>query len=244
LPVPATAAAAFITPEVSENQPMGASGTAAPARRTTVLIAEDHALVAEGLRKVLEAEPDLEVVGHASNGEEAIRECIQRRPDILLMDLAMPIVNGIEATRVVRERCPATRVIIVSMHGDQPRISRALRAGADGYLLKTSVAKELVDAIHEVRRGRKYLTGELTATVINDLLDSPVDPLERLSTRERQVLQMLAEGRSTHEIAERLSLSPKTVETYRGRMMAKVGVRDLAGLVKFAIQQGVIALDG
>ena len=208
-----------------------------------VLIADDHTLIAEALRMVIDAEPDMEVVGHAQDGSDALHQCIERLPDIVVMDNAMPVLNGITATRMLRQTRPETRVIMLSMYGDQANVLRAMRAGACAYLLKSSVANELIEAIRCVAAGGQYLAAELKQGVIEQLLDSPEDPLERLSTREHQVLQMIAEGRTTNEIAERLQLSPKTVETYRARMMEKAGVHDIAGVVKFAIQQGVITLD-
>jgi DNA-binding NarL/FixJ family response regulator len=208
-----------------------------------VLIADDHSLVAEGLRYIVQAEPDLEVVGIAQDGHEAVRRSVESAPDVVLMDNAMPVLNGIDATRTIRQRCPHTQVIIVSMYPDQMHVLRAWQAGARGYLLKKAVAKELVDAIRRVHAGRSYVARELGDISIDQVMKVPADPLQRLSFRERQVLQMVAEGHTSGEIATRLSLSPKTVETYRSRMMDKLDVHDLAGLVKFAIQQGIIPLE-
>jgi DNA-binding NarL/FixJ family response regulator len=211
--------------------------------KITVLIADDHTLVAEGLRYVIEEEADFEVVGCAQNGQEALRLSIEKNPDIVLMDNAMPVLNGIEATHLIRERCPQTQVIMLSMYCDQVHVLRALQAGASGYLLKRSVAKELVEAIRRVHAGHHYLTRELADNVISQVIKTPSDPLARLSARERQVLQLVAEGHTANEIATKLFLSPKTVETYRSRMMEKLGLRDLAALIKFAIQQGVISIE-
>jgi DNA-binding NarL/FixJ family response regulator len=208
-----------------------------------VLIADDHTLVAEGLRYVIEADAGFEVVACARDGQEALRLAIEKTPDIVLMDNAMPVLNGIEATRLIRERCPQTRVIMLSMYCDEAHVLRALQAGAMGYLLKKSVAKELVEAIRRIHVGQHYLTRELGENVIDQVIRTPSDPLARLSTRERQVLQMVAEGHTSSEIADKLSLSPKTVETYRSRMMDKLGLHDLAALIKFAIQQGVTSIE-
>ena len=208
-----------------------------------ILIADDHTMVAEGLRYVVEAEPGFEVVGHAKDGHEAVRQAMETHPDVVLMDNAMPMLNGIEAARAIRERCPQARVIMLSMYGDQAHVLRALQAGAMGYLLKKSVAKELVEAIRRVHAGQPYLTQELSEGVINQVIKTPSDPLARLSARERQVLQMVAEGHTANQIGAKLSLSPKTVETYRSRMMEKLAVNDLAGLIRFAIQHGVIPLE-
>lgn len=211
--------------------------------KITIVIADDHTLVAEGLRRVIEAEPDFEVVGFAENGQEALRLAIAKEPHIVLMDNAMPVLNGIEATRLIRERRPETRVIMLSMYSDQAHVLRALQAGALGYLLKKSVAKELVEAIRRVHTGQPYLTRDLADGVINQVTKTPSDPLARLSSRERQVLQLVAEGHTSNEIAAKLFLSPKTVETYRSRLMEKLGLHDLAALIKFAIQQGVISIE-
>ena len=210
-----------------------------------ILIADDHAVVAEGLRHLLSAQSDMEVVALADNGREAVRIASDALPDVVLMDHAMPLMNGTEATRLIRERCGETRVIMLSMYSDAVHVYRALQAGATGYIIKKSVAKEVVDAIQAVNRGSRYISKELAEIVIEHVVHrtTPHDPLERLSSRERQVLQLLAEGHSVAVIAGTLSLSPKTVETYRARMMEKLGIFELAGLVRFAIQQGVTSLE-
>lgn len=210
-----------------------------------ILIADDHGVVAEGLRHLVSAQPEMNVIGLAENGRDVVRAALESMPDIVLMDHAMPLLNGTEATRLIRERCEHTRVIMLSMYSDAVHVYRALQAGATGYIIKKSVAKEVVDAIWAVHRGGRYLSKQLADLVIDHVVhhSAPDDPLERLSTRERQVLQLLAEGHSVADIAARLSLSPKTVETYRARMMEKLGIFELAGLVRFAIQQGVTALE-
>jgi DNA-binding NarL/FixJ family response regulator len=211
----------------------------------TVLIADDHGVVAEGLRHLLSSQSEMRVIGLAENGRDAVRVALENCPDIVLMDHAMPLLNGTEATRLIRERCPATRVIMLSMYSDAVHVYRALQAGAAGYIVKRSVGKEVVEAIWAVHRGGRYMSKHLADSVIDHVVhrSSPEDPLERLSSRERQVLQLLAEGHSVAEIAATLSLSPKTVETYRARMMEKLGIYELAGLVRFAIQQGVTSLE-
>ena len=210
-----------------------------------ILIADDHAVVAEGLRHLLSAQADMEVIALAENGREAVRIAFEAMPDVVLMDHAMPLLNGTEAARLIRERGGQTRVIMLSMYSDAVHVYRALQAGATGYIIKKSVAKEVVDAIQAVNKGSRYLSKELAETVIDHVVHraTPNDPLDRLSSRERQVLQLLAEGHSVAEIAGTLSLSPKTVETYRARMMEKLGIFELAGLVRFAIQQGVTSLE-
>jgi len=210
-----------------------------------VLIADDHGVVAEGLRFVVEAQPDMEVIDCILDSREAVRRSIETRPDVVLIDHAMPGLNGAEATHLIRERCPETHVIILSMYSNQVHVLRALQAGATGYVVKKSAAKEVVDAIRLVHEGGRYLSKELADGVIDQAVQkSPAeDPLKRLSSRERQVLQMLAEGHATANIAATLLLSPKTVETYRARIMEKLGIQDFATLVKFAIQHGITPLE-
>ena len=210
-----------------------------------VLIADDHGVVAEGLRSLVEAQADMKVVALAVDGREAVRRAIEDSPDVVLMDIAMPVLNGTEATRIIRERCPRTRVVMLSGYSDPVHVYRALRAGAAGYIAKKSVAKEVVDAIRKAHQGRHHLSGELTEGLIDHVVHKAAsdEPLQSLSSRERQVLQMLAEGHSIAKIAETLYLSPKTVETYRARMMQKLDIGDFASLVRFAIQQGVSPLE-
>jgi len=210
-----------------------------------VLIADDHGVVAEGLRFVVEAQADMEVIACIQDSREAVRRSIEMRPDVVLIDHAMPLLNGSEATHLIRERCPETRVIVLSMYSNRVHVLGALRAGATGYVVKKSAAKEVVEAIRAVYKGERYLSKELADSVIDEVVDKTglKGPLERLSSRERQVLQMLAEGHAVAHIAVALSLSPKTVETYRGRMMEKLDIHDFATLVKFAIQHGVTSLE-
>jgi DNA-binding NarL/FixJ family response regulator len=211
-----------------------------------VLIADDHGVVAEGLRFVVEAQPDMEVIACVQDSREAVRLSIEKRPDVVLIDHAMPLLNGTEATHLIRERCPETHVIILSMYSNQVHVLRALQAGASGYVVKKSAAKEVVDAIRVVHKGGRYLSKELADSVIDQIVHKKAgsaDPLERLSSRERQVLQMLAEGHAVGDIAATLSLSPKTVETNRARMMEKLDIHDFATLVRFAIQHGITPLE-
>ena len=210
-----------------------------------VLIADDHGVVAEGLRFVVEAQADMEVIACIQDSREAVRRSIEMRPDVVLIDHAMPLLNGAEATHLIRERCPETRVIVLSMYSNRVHVLGALRAGATGYVVKKSAAKEVVEAIRAVYKGERYLSKELADSVIDQVVDKTAlkVPLERLSSRERQVLQMLAEGHAVAHIAVTLSLSPKTVETYRARMMEKLDIHDFATLVKFAIQHGVTSLE-
>ena len=209
-----------------------------------IIIADDHGVVAEGLKHVVETQPDMEVVSLAVDGREALRQARELSPDVVLMDLSMPELNGADATRAILERDPKCRVIVLSMYAEREYVRRALKAGASGYVVKRSAAKEVVDAIRAVHAGQRYLSPRVADVVIDDYAgDGKADLLERLSAREREVLQLLAEGRTGAEIAQRLSLSQKTVETYRARLVEKLGIRDVAGLVKFAIQRGLVSLD-
>jgi DNA-binding NarL/FixJ family response regulator len=211
----------------------------------TVLIVDDHVVVSEGLRSLIEAQDDMRVVACVADGREAVNKARELKPDVVLMDIAMPNLNGIEATHLIRTRMETTQVVILSMHSNQEYVLRALQAGARGYVLKKSASKEVVDAIRTTHQGERYLSQKLVESVIDDLLrdGSITDPLDVLSSRERQVLQMLVEGKSNAVIARSLSLSPKTVETYRTRVMQKLNIDDIPSLVKFAIQHGVTPLE-
>ena len=209
-----------------------------------ILIADDHGVVAEGLKHLIEAQPDMQVVAMAPDGREAVRLAREAAPDVVLMDLSMPELNGADATRSILERDARCRVIVLSMYADRAYVRRALKAGASGYVVKRSAAKEVVEAIRAVYAGQRYLSSKVADVVIDDYAaEDKQDPLARLSAREREVLQLLAEGRTGAEIATRLALSQKTVETYRARLVEKLGIRDVAGLVKFAIQRGIVSLE-
>lgn len=214
----------------------------------SVYIADDHTVVRDGLKILLNEQPDIEVVGDAADGRETVRQVIELLPDVVLMDINMPELNGIEATRQIKEGSPSTHVVILSMYATQEHIFRALKAGARGYLLKESAGIEVVKAVREVISGKRYLSEKISEEVINeyvrlrDRVDEE-DLLSRLSPREREVLQLVVEGNSSAEIAETLYLSPKTVETYRSRLMQKLEIHDIPGLVKFALQHGLTTLD-
>lgn len=210
----------------------------------TVFVADDHAIVREGLASLLGAQPDIRVVGTAVDGRDAVREVARLEPAVVVMDIAMPQMNGIEAAREIRDRVPRTRVIVLSMHSSAEYVFHALEAGASGYLLKESAAKEVIAAVRAVHAGRRYL-GKKVADVVADGVGrgSIPSPLESLSARERQVLQLVAEGYSSARIAATLHLSPKSVDTYRSRLMQKLHIGDMAGLVKFAIQHGLTSLE-
>jgi DNA-binding NarL/FixJ family response regulator len=208
-----------------------------------ILIADDHAVVAEGLKTLIEAQTDMQVVAIVGDGREAVRQVGELEPDVVIMDLSMPELNGADATRVLLEQGPGRKVIVLSMYADHEYVRRALKAGALGYVVKRSAGKDVVEAIRTVHAGERYISPMVADAVATDPPAGKEDRLARLSTREREVLQLLAEGRTGSEIAQRLSLSPKTVETYRARLVEKLGIRDVAGLVRFAIQRGIISLD-
>ena len=210
-----------------------------------ILIADDHGVVAEGLRHVIEAQPDMQVIACVENGSDAVRWALQASPDIVIMDYAMPVLNGNEATRMIRERCPRVGVVMLSMYSDPGYVLRALQAGAGGYIVKKSAASEVVEAIRKVHAGQRFLSTQFTEGSIDRLIQeaTQADPLTRLSSRERQVLQLLAEGRTNSEIAATLAVALKSVETYRARLEQKLGLHDVASLVKFAIQNRVISME-
>ncbi|RCK74235.1 MAG: DNA-binding response regulator, LuxR family [Anaerolineae bacterium] len=213
-----------------------------------VFLADDHTLVRDGLKFILETEADIRVIGAAGDGKTAVQECLRQKPDVILMDIAMPTINGIEATAQILRQEPSLKVIILSMHETRQHILNALKAGANGYLLKESAGEEVIQAVRAVVQGRRYLSQRIAERILDDYLFlqemvEQKDPLEKLSERERQVLKLVVEGKSNLEIAQTLFLSIKTVETYRSRIMAKLEINDLPTLVKFAIQHGLISLD-
>jgi DNA-binding NarL/FixJ family response regulator len=213
-----------------------------------VLVADDHAIIREGLRVMLGNQPDIEVVGLAANGREAIQFVDEHEPDIAVIDISMPELNGIEAILQMLPRHPHMQVVVLSIHETKPYVCRALKAGARGYLIKETAGLEVVDAVRAVRRGGRYLSqriADLLMTESFQKLEASTEGglLEALSPREREILQLVAEGNTSQEIAELLFISPKSVDTYRSRLMHKIRVADMAGLVKFAIQHGVISIE-
>jgi DNA-binding NarL/FixJ family response regulator len=213
--------------------------------KVSVFLADDHAVVRDGLKLLLESYTGISVVGEASDGRTAVRLVKDLRPDVVIMDIAMPEMNGVEATRHIREECPTAQVIILSMHSTSEHVFSALEAGARGYLVKESAGMEVVDAVIAVSAGRHYLSQKISEQVLDGYLhrqpDRSQSPLELLSSREREILQLVVEGKTSAEIAETLFISPKTVETYRSRLMQKLGITDIPSLVKFAILHGLTA---
>lgn len=213
-----------------------------------VLLADDHAVVRNGLAAILQTQTDFVVVGLAANGREALARVEQHCPQVVVMDIAMPELNGIEAARQMRLSCPQTQIVMLSMHHTPEHIMRALQAGAMGYVLKESASDEVVEAIRAVHRGQRYLSHDISQTLLSYYATQEEggelpDLLASLSDREREVLQLLVEGRSLDEIAQRTSLATTTVKSYRNRMMLKLGIDSLPDLVRFAIRHGMIPLE-
>ena len=211
----------------------------------SVFLADDHRVLRDGLRILLESQADIQVVGEAENGNKAIENILAIKPDVVVMDITMPELNGIEAAQIIHEDLPEIGIVILSIHSDLEHIFRALQAGAQGYILKESAGSEVISAVRSVFAGRRYLSPSIRDTVMEAYMQNRhvQSPLEQLSMREREVLQLTVEGYSSAAIAEKLTLSPKTVETYRSRLMGKIGVRDLPELVRFAIKHGITPLD-
>jgi DNA-binding NarL/FixJ family response regulator len=212
-----------------------------------IVIVDDHQIVRDGLRSVMEREPDLTVVAEADNGRQGIEACRRVSPDVVVMDISMPDLNGIEATRKIKAEAPDTRVIALSMHSDKRYVRRMIEAGATGYLLKESAIDEVVRAVKAVAAGGSYLSPEVADIVIEGFRrrpggrPEPVGP--ELTDREREVLQLLAEGKTSKEIAGSLGVSPKTVEAHRRQIMDKLDIHNVAGLTKYAIREGLTSVD-
>lgn len=214
---------------------------------TSILLADDHPVVRHGLRALLEAERDFRIVGEADDGLETVRMVESLQPDVLVLDLMMPSLNGLEVTRQVCQRVPQTQVIILSMHADEAYVLEALRNGAVGYVLKDASAGELVRAVREVIAGRRYLSPPLSERAIEAYVqkasEGALDPYETLTTREREVLHLVAEGYTSAEIAARLSISPRTVEVHRANVMRKLGLRSQTDLIRYALRRGILPLE-
>ena len=213
-------------------------------KRTRILVADDHTIVRQGLRAILEGEPDMEVVGEAADGREAVKKAVSLAPDVVIMDVSMPKMNGLEATaRIVKDN-PAIRVVALTMHSSEEYVYSLLKAGAKGYLLKESVSSDLVEAIHAVEGGGTYLHPSISNKVVEGYLKRPQSPatggmLDVLTPREREILQLIAEGHTNREIAGMLVLSVKTIENHRTRIMDKLEIHNVAGLTRYAIDRGI-----
>ncbi len=210
------------------------------------LLVDDHALVRAGLRTLLESIDGVAVVAEAGNGEEALQLAADLRPDLVVMDIAMPRLSGLDAAVRIREALPGTRVLILSMHASDDYVRRALRSGAAGYLLKDAAAVELELAVRAVMRGETYLSPRVSTQVVDQYVRGPgvpQGPIDSLTPRQREILELIAKGRSTKQIAHQLGLSVKTVETHRAQLMERLGLRDVASLVRLAIRAGLVASD-
>jgi len=205
-----------------------------------ILLADDHSVVRQGFRLILEHQADMEVVGEASNGRDAVAVAEKLQPDVVVMDVTMPELNGIEATRRIGELSPRTRVLALSMHKDSVYVREILRAGAKGYLLKDAAGKDLLDAVRAVARGEGYLSPGVSEAVLSDYRRHVTNPIDLLTSREREVLQLIAEGKTNKEIANSLNLSVYTVEAHRGRVMEKLNLHSTGELVRFALRNGLI----
>jgi len=209
-----------------------------------ILIADDHAIVRDGLRMILETHGEMKVIAETGDGLETVRMAKNLKPEVIIMDISMPNLNGIEATRRILQDQPDIRIVVLSMLSSAEDIFRALQAGATGYLLKESAGTEVIQAVLAAHAGRRYLSRKVDDIVIDSYIrernqGDAKSPLEQLSAREREVLQMVAEGMTSNAIAELLFLSTKTIETYRRRLMQKLGLKDIPALVKFAVNQGL-----
>ncbi len=212
-----------------------------------ILLADDHRILRDGIRALLNDEPDMAVVGEADNGRWAVEQAHALRPDVVLMDIAMPLLNGLEATRQIRRDHPEIRVLILTMHQNEEYVPQVLEAGASGYVLKHAAAHELVTAIRAVAQGAAFFSPEIARTLANAYVglrhqdeSQPPTPFDDLTSREREILQLVAEGYTNREIAEMLNISFKTVKTHRLHLMQKLELHDRGDLIKYAIQKGII----
>ncbi len=209
-------------------------------KKIRILLADDHQMVRQGFRLILEALDDLEVIGEAGNGREAVEMAARLRPDVVVMDVTMPELNGIEATRRIRQAEPLTRVLALSVHRDGVYVREIIRAGAEGYILKESADTELIAAVRAVAQGNSYLSPEVAGAVLKDYRKHATNPLDLLTSREKEVLQWIAEGKTNKEIASALNLSVYTIDGHRTRIMEKLGLHSVGELVRFAFRNGLV----
>jgi len=208
---------------------------------TRILIADDHGIVRGGLKLLLERQPDIEVVGEAADGAEAVERALALRPDLAILDVSMPLLTGIQATHEIKRHAPEIDVLVLSMHDDERYVFEALKAGASGYVLKREADQDLVDAVRSVTRGEPFLTNAATETLVREwMADDTTGPREPLSQREQEVLKLIAEAHTNRAIGEILHLSEKTVESHRGNILRKLGMRDRVELVRYAIRRGLV----
>ena len=215
-------------------------------QKLRILLADDHIVMRTGLRALLERQSNLEVVGESENGRETVELAASLRPDVVVMDVGMPVLNGIEATQTIVTQCPAIAVVILSMHADESYVMRALKAGARGYLLKDSAAADLLGAIQAISQGKSFFSPKVSRILAEDYVrvlkqKGAVDTYDLLTSREREILQLLAEGKANKEVAIALNLSPYTVETHRSHILQKLSLHNSAELVLYAVRKGIIS---
>jgi two-component system, NarL family, response regulator NreC len=215
-------------------------------KKLRILLADDHIVVRTGLRALLERQPNLEVVGESENGRETVELVASLGPDVVVMDVAMPVLNGIEATKTIVTQRPATAVVILSMHADESYVMRALKAGARGYLLKDSAAADLITAIQAVSQNKSFFSPKVSRILAEDYVrvlkqKGAVDSYDLLTSREREILQLLAEGKANKEVATALNISPYTVETHRRHILEKLNLHNPAELILYAVRKGIIS---
>jgi len=215
-------------------------------KKLRILLADDHILMRSGLRALLDRQPNLEVVGESENGRETVALAASLKPDVVVMDVGMPILNGIEATQTIVTQCPSIAVVILSMHADESYVMRALKAGARGYLLKDSAAADLIGAIQAISQGKSFFSPKVSRILAEDYVrvlrqKGAVDTYDLLTSREREILQLLAEGKTNKEVATALNISPYTVETHRGHILQKLNLHNSAELVLYAVRKGIIS---
>ena len=211
-----------------------------------LLLGDDHTLMRQGLRKILEERPEWEVVAEVGDGREAVRKCVALKPDVAVLDVAMPLLNGIDATQQIVRKVPQTKVLVLSMYSDEAYVTRALQAGATGYMLKDSAGKDLLKGVASVAAGQAYFSPAIARLMLDDYVrrvagTGVVDRYETLSEREREIFQLIAEARTNKEVAELLEISPATVETHRARILQKLDIHNTAELVLYAVRRGVIS---
>jgi DNA-binding NarL/FixJ family response regulator len=215
-------------------------------KKLRILLADDHILMRSGLRALLDRQPNLEVVGESENGRETVALAASLRPDVVVMDVGMPVLNGIEATQMIVTQCPTIAVVILSMHADESYVMRALKAGARGYLLKDSAAADLIGAIQAISQGKSFFSPKVSRILAEDYVrvlkqKGAVDTYDLLTSREREILQLLAEGKTNKEVATALNISPYTVETHRSHILQKLNLHNSAELVLYAVRKGIIS---
>jgi len=215
-------------------------------KKLRILLADDHIVMRTGLRALLERQANLEVVGESENGRETVALAASLRPDVVVMDVGMPVLNGIEATQTIVTQCPTTAVVILSMHADESYVMRALKAGARGYLLKDSAAADLIGAIQAISQGKSFFSPKVSRILAEDYVrvlkqKGAVDTYDLLTSREREILQLLAEGRTNKEVATALKISPYTVETHRSHILQKLNLHNSPELVLYAVRKGIIS---